>query len=333
MSKSKISVNITVMKNGVLTKAFLLLALCVLLGLSAKEGWVTKAPMPTPRSGAVAVVVKDQIYVIGGYSVKNDHSQVLSVNERYDPQTDSWKALAPMSRPRSGAAAAVIDNKIYVIGGVDKDTNFTSLVERYDPETNAWKTVAPMSAPRGVPAAAVLDGKIYCVGGEAWEHGQRGMLKYLAVNEAYDPGSDKWSMKKPMPSPRPRPVIVAHGGKIYCIGGGQVNGYVLRTNERYDPRTDSWEILYPMPTGRSAAAAGIIDDKIYVFGGYSIRPLNFLSANEAYDIKLNRWSRKLSMPSARAGMVAAVIKGKVYLIGGYNDKSGFLGSNEQYPLS
>ena len=35
----------------------------------------------------------------------------------YDPATKEWKALAPLPTPRGSANAAVVNGKIYVIGG------------------------------------------------------------------------------------------------------------------------------------------------------------------------------------------------------------------------
>lgn len=49
----------------------------------------------------------------GGY----DGVSALSSAECYDPLRDSWHPVAPMLRARSAAAAAVIGEKIYVLGG------------------------------------------------------------------------------------------------------------------------------------------------------------------------------------------------------------------------
>jgi N-acetylneuraminic acid mutarotase len=65
-----------------------------------------------------------------------------------------------MSTARFGSAAAVVDGKLYVMGGHGTDYESLSSVERYDPEENAWEAVAPMSAARCAPAAVVVDGKL-----------------------------------------------------------------------------------------------------------------------------------------------------------------------------
>ena len=52
-----------------------------------------------------------------------------------------------MAEARNKLGVAVLDGKLYAVGG-DSDDGFLSSVERYDPALNAWETVAPMGAGR-----------------------------------------------------------------------------------------------------------------------------------------------------------------------------------------
>ena len=61
--------------------------------------------------------------------------------------------MAPMATARNSHAVAVLDGKLYAVGG--QNYGLLSSVERYDPATNAWEAVAPMAAAR-VKAFAVL---------------------------------------------------------------------------------------------------------------------------------------------------------------------------------
>ena len=73
----------------------------------------------------------------------------LSSVERYDPLTNSWTTVSPMSTARLKHASAALDGKLYACGGwhVSNRTALTS-VERYDPDTDSWETVAPMKTAR-----------------------------------------------------------------------------------------------------------------------------------------------------------------------------------------
>jgi kelch-like protein 10 len=53
----------------------------------------------------------------------------LSTGEKYDPETDTWTPILDMSMKRSHLSSAVIDDKIFVIGGRVLMYETTSRVE------------------------------------------------------------------------------------------------------------------------------------------------------------------------------------------------------------
>ena len=160
---------------------------------NSKEDWFRKALMPTPRSGAAAAVVNNKIYVIGGYNCTTkdcstpEEVHYLSLNECYNPETDTWTTLAPMPTGRSAAAAGVLNNKIYVIGGyymgikeVDLDKpHFLCTNEEYDISLNRWTSKLSMFTPRGGCIGGVINDKIYIIGGYNDKDG------YLTLNQEY----------------------------------------------------------------------------------------------------------------------------------------------------
>ena len=57
--------------------------------------------------------------------------------------------MAPLAEGRDGLAVAVLDGKLYAVGGGSaNDDEHLSSVERYDAATNAWEAAAP-TADRG----------------------------------------------------------------------------------------------------------------------------------------------------------------------------------------
>ena len=60
---------------------------------------------------------------------------------------NSWIAKAPMPTPRGGLGVAVVDGKIYAIGG-DASGKLVGTNEEYNPVTDTWTTKAPMPTPR-----------------------------------------------------------------------------------------------------------------------------------------------------------------------------------------
>ena len=59
--------------------------------------------------------------------------------ERFNPESGRWQRVASMSEPRMLHSASVIDGKLHVVGGVDRDT-----AERFNPKMGIWEDIPPM---------------------------------------------------------------------------------------------------------------------------------------------------------------------------------------------
>jgi hypothetical protein len=241
---------------------------------------------------------------------------------------DSWVSKAPMHEARSGLGVAVVNGKIYAIGGVNSSgfvpsspgsavyagttpVTVTSTNEEYDPATDTWVTKAAMPNPRAVFAIAVYQNKIYCIGGKTND-------SYTAINEVYNPSTNTWETKTPLPAARAFLRANVVNGKIYLIGGSP-NGSL---NEVYDPETDSWntKASSPSPTifGFATAASAVLDSKIYFIGGLSAD--QHYNLNQIYDTKTDSWSFGSSPPTSVDGGAAIATTGvmapkRIYVIG------------------
>ena len=174
-----------------------------------------------------------------------------------------------------------------------------------------WTVRAAMPTARRLLAAAEADGRIYTFGGCGSDC--TALLEHTRV-EAYDPGTDGWEIRAPMPVDFVLGAAAAPGnGRIYVVGG-MPNGTGL---QEYDPGTDSWVPKSPMPTARYGLAAVAVNGKIYAIGGDG--PSN---AVEEYDPATDSWTAKAPMPTPRLLLAAAVLNGKIYAMGGSPDALG-----------
>jgi N-acetylneuraminic acid mutarotase len=196
-----------------------------------------------------------------------------------------------------------------------------------DVDEDTWTSKAPMQVARSGLGVAVVNGKIYAIGGSSRSGGggtRNGPLLVtggvIGTNEEYDPATDTWTFKKPMPTPRDVFAIVAYQNKIYCIGGYTSNGSVIGVNEVYDPVTDKWENKNPMPTARGWLQANVINGKIYLIGGYvpdnSAFGFSISALNEVYDPATDSWTTKSPIPVATSDYPSAVVNNKIYITGG-----------------
>ncbi len=251
----------------------------------------------------------------GGDNPSGGIDTELDSVEVFDPATSVWDTLAPMPTPRSSASAAVIDGKLYVVGGEDKrhpSRPVYDVLEVYDPATDTWTQKASMPTRRAGPGTAAVDGKLYVFGGLR-------VNLFFDVLEIYDPATDTWSTGSSMPNKVYAPAVAVVDSLIYVAGGYEETSEGNRADvarfQFYHPATDSWSALTPMPTARGQGAAGVIDGEIYVVGGY-LAGITVTYTLEVYTSG-GSWNTGLqSMPTARGELVVGVIDGKLYAVGG-----------------
>ena len=229
------------------------------------------------------------------------------------PAQELFLEKAPMPTAREALCTALIDGKIYAIGGRKNESAFLSKVEVYDPATDTWDTTrTPMPTARCAMGCGIVDGKIYVIGG--WDSSS------LSTVEMYDPVSDTWEKKTDMSAPRGFGAARAVNGKIYVIGGSKLNTTIwsgLNTVEEYDPATDTWTSKSDMPTRRWSPGTSVVDGKIYIIGGNVGFP-SISNAVEVYDPVTDTWSEKTPMPTRRYGISTSFVNGKIFVFGGWH---------------
>jgi N-acetylneuraminic acid mutarotase len=225
--------------------------------------WTPRASMPTPRERMGVGVVNGILYTVGGVKSGVDIIYVPTV-QAYDPAQGAWSTKAPISSARFDVGVGVINGLLYAVGGENLDGAYSKRLEAYDPTTNTWTIKAPMPTGRKGHAVAVVNGMLYAIGGFHLDP-VHGIGLYLSTVEAYDPATNTWSTKAPMPTPRVWTSAGVVNGIIYVVGGA--NGPGVATVEAYDPATNTWSTKTAMPSPRLGLAAGVLDGVLYAIGG------------------------------------------------------------------
>lgn len=191
----------------------------------ATNSWATKAAMPTARSAMAIGAIDGKLYVVGGNNGVPFTPTIYATLERYDPVANAWTTMAPMPTARSHVDGAVIDGKLYVVGGATSSEFFATL-QVYDPGTDTWATKTPMPAARYAVGTAAVNGILYAVGGANPDT--------LDKVEAYDPATDSWTTVASIPTARylSRPQVI--NGVLYVAGNGPGNT-AISTLEAFTP--------------------------------------------------------------------------------------------------
>jgi N-acetylneuraminic acid mutarotase len=246
---------------------------------------------------------------------------VLPITSVFATEEDSWTTMEPMPTSRSSLGVAVVNDKIYAIGGVQSDVN-----EEYDIAKNMWTTKMPMPTARGDFAIAVFQDKIYAIGGLT-RSGQW-TTELTDVNEVYDPETDTWTIKTSMPIPKAGLSASVVDDKIYLIGGfaqaaNTTHHPASRETLIYDPIADAWTTKTPIPIATLDYATAVVNDKIYVISGVSSAYSdNLINPTQIYDTETDTWSQGAPIPypiqQAAAGATTGLLAPKaIYVIGGF----------------
>ena len=248
----------------------------------------------------------------------------------YAQGPNSWTMGAPVPVAVGAAAAGAINGLVYVVGGA---TNIASVNANqiYNPGTDTWTTGAPMPTARQGAGAAVVNDILYVFGGKPNVSACPQAYCQLTVVEAYDPATDTWSTKSPMPTPKDSIAVVAVGEIIYVIGGFLNGTGRLTSVESYDAATDTWTELAPLSLGKSYSAGGLLGSTIVAAGGLT-NSGSVTGDNEGYNPSTNAWKTLAPDPTARQADCAGVVSGQLVVAGGGNN-SGVIGVVESFSLA
>lgn len=212
------------------------------------------ADLNEARYSPAAIVYRGRMHVIGGCS--KDRQALKSV-EIYNEATQRWELQPALAFAREGAAAAVVNDTLYVMGGFD-GTSYLKSIEYLRHEASSWRlSWWTLSAPRAWLSAVTLRDSIFTAGGLLF--GPVGILERYHV-------SDGNQSRAPMLTPRGRMAATNFAEKLWTLGGSEQQG-ASAVVEVYDYARNHWEPGPPLPSERELGVALAVFDHIFIIGG------------------------------------------------------------------
>ncbi|MEM2968391.1 MAG: hypothetical protein QXJ40_06240 [Candidatus Bathyarchaeia archaeon] len=213
-----------------------------------------------------------------------------------------WKKVVGVAFARGGLGVAVVNGKIYAIGGSTQVTwpifppSVADVNEEYDPATGLWVAKRAMPTARAYFGVAIYQNRIYCISGMSSE-GPTG------TNEAYDPATDTWTAHAPLPeeaySYRKRnryhyeAAAAVLGESIHVIVSDGAH-YV------YDPQANTWTKKAPLPGADFNNALVTVDGKLYAISTFHLH---------IYNAENDSWTEAAPPPTGLYHAVAAATTG------------------------
>ncbi|XP_061614541.1 kelch-like protein 34 [Phyllopteryx taeniolatus] len=218
------------------------------------ECWQQVESMLQRRTKFTCCATDDSIYAIGGQKTPADSNApaaTLASVEFYDLEAGAWRRGAPMPGPLHGHACAVLEQNIYVSGGLSDNSGAHLIpgqsqcrreVLCWDHVGRLWKNAAPMSIGRFGHRMASVHGYIYAL---------LGMYEAFSDIERYDPGADHWTRLRPLitasfsygMAAMPTGSVLVFGGRKWSDG----QEVVLKSVLEYEPKKDQWREICQLP--------------------------------------------------------------------------------------
>ena len=129
----------------------------------------------------------------------------------YALRGDRWVRLPPLKHARGAAAAAVVGDRIVVVGG-QADGKLVPQTEVFDGQR--WTDAARMPTPREHLGAASDGRYLYAVGGR-----ELSAAENVGALERYDPANDSWSKLAAMPKVVGSVGVTFVAGRVIAVGG------------------------------------------------------------------------------------------------------------------
>jgi N-acetylneuraminic acid mutarotase len=196
------------------------------------NAWRTGDEIPADRrrgSGGV-VVYKDKFYMVTGILDGHWTGNVTWFDE-YDPRTGKWTKLADAPVARDHVRAAIIGDKIYLIGGMQSNTmekkglaNLVDAVDVYDFKKRQWTTAsAKLPTPRAGNTVVVIKDDLFVMAGESAKQ-----TKAHNEVEVYNVKTNSFRTLAPLVEGRHAAGAVLYKSKIYTVAGvGNAGGSPL----------------------------------------------------------------------------------------------------------
>ncbi|XP_043925948.1 kelch-like protein 6 isoform X2 [Protopterus annectens] len=193
------------------------------------------------------ITFRNELYISGGKETQHDVW-------KYNSSINKWIQIEYMNSGRWRHKMAVLNGKVYVIGGFDGIQRVNS-VEVYDSFHNCWTEAAPLLLNVSSFAAASCKKRLYVIGG-----GPNGKLA-TDKNQSFDPAANKWSLKADMPVEAKCINAASFKDHIYVVGGA------MKALYSYSPDEDTWCLVTQFSHERASCGIAACSNKLFITGG------------------------------------------------------------------
>ncbi len=274
--------------------------------------------MPVAKSGCIqSVEINGTVYFGGGRTDRREDEYIVMA---CNTQSCQWHTLPPYST--RGFAMTTINNKLVVVGGMNRDLSDSGELVEWQPDSNQWThPFPPMSTPRCGPSATSFKHWLVVAGGH---HRVR-----LQTVEVLDVSNMQWSTGPSTPTPWYKMKSATIGDTWYLMGGrcedvgDSPDVYSVSLEALVSPSSsDSSNIWNKLPSLNCIWSCPLnIGGSLLAVGGWDEKSVKPVSTIQRFVSETNTWVQAGQLPHAVCNCTCIMTSDKVHVMGGYDGNS------------
>lgn len=292
-------------------------------------GWQSSTGLSLPRASAASVVHRGYIYMIGGIDGRDFLASVEFSHVDADGNLSTWRLTTAMPKPRGFISAAVLNDRLYVVGGGRGGhgkqllNSVISAPVLAKGQLGGWRQETTTLLPRRCSKLFVWNNALYTLGGFGGN-----LLDSVERALLVDDQLQAWQLSTPtLTMPRYVNAVQRVGEQVFVVGGHHPEqGVGLASTEWADLTHQAsvtsigpnWSRGTALRTERYGLSLVAHDNRLYALGGIS--GAEYLASIEQAAIDVDKgltpWKLTTALPIPLANFTAVVVNDTLYVIGG-----------------
>ena len=284
--------------------------------------WSTLPSLAAARHGEAVTAIGNTLYAIDGAAAPGHNAstrtlQIIALPVPSPPAqpAGSWQLGPNSPYATQQVGAAVLQNRIWVAGGLTGTDSATANTQFYDPTVGAWGPGPNLPVPLHHAMMVTYRNTVWVIGG--FEPQGSDVEGTVSARALYLNNSETaWVEGPPLHHARAAGAAVVVGDKIVVVGGrtaGSSPEEVVPT-EVFDGT--SWHDAAGIPVTGDHVAAASDGRYVYVVGGRKLSVAVNTAAVQRFDPNNGKWTQLPPVPSPVSDCGVAVVGGRLIVVGG-----------------
>ncbi len=274
------------------------------------------------------------------FNVSGITYSLVANNSALAANDSAWRTEGDMLQQRGEHANAIVNGKLYVMGGIFKSNFGPTEVEVYNFNNKQWSAVSqlPVHKNHFTIGSSVYGNEIWVCGGKLNGSGTNSNSGSRSVH-VYNTADNTWRKGPDLPEDHWAGPAVIIGDKLHVLSGGIGKTESTDHHLMLDLKKEAagWETLKAVPEPRVHAAGVAYGGRIWMIGGELSHNHNGDTKTvQVYDPATDTWDLNVpQLPEARSHLEWStfVYENRIYSVSGVNSAKTPRGQETIYVYS